>query len=69
MKKKKKLYLYVEIRRSIYGLPQVGALANKGQKETLAPNGYIEVPHTPGLWSHITRPIYFSLVVDNFGVK
>ena len=23
----------------------------------------------PGLWRHITRPIAFSLVVDDFGVK
>jgi hypothetical protein len=25
--------------------------------------------HTHGLWKHDTRPISFSLVVDNFGVK
>ena len=25
--------------------------------------------HTPGLWQHITRPIAFSLVVDDFRVK
>ena len=25
--------------------------------------------HTPGLWKHISRPIDFSLVVDDFGVK
>jgi hypothetical protein len=24
---------------------------------------------TPGLWTHKTRPILFSLVVDDFGVK
>ena len=24
---------------------------------------------TPGLWTHDWRPIYFTLVVNNFGVK
>ena len=25
--------------------------------------------HTPGLWRHVTQPISFTLVVDDFGVK
>ena len=25
--------------------------------------------HTPGLWKHVSRPIAFTLVVDDFGVK
>ena len=25
--------------------------------------------HTPGLWRHVTRPVQFTLVVDDFGVK
>ena len=61
--------VYVEIRRCIYGLPQAGALANKLLKERLAPAGYFEVRNTPGLFKHISRPIAFSLVVDDFGVK
>ena len=67
--KAKKGHVYVEIRRSIYGLPQAGKLVNTALKEHLAPYGYFEVVHTPGLWRHITRPIAFSLVVDDFGVK
>ena len=61
--------VYVEIRKCVYGLPQAGALANKLLKERLAPAGYYEVRHTPGLWKHVSRPIAFSLVVDDFGVK
>ena len=61
--------VYVEMRRCVYGLPQAGALANKLLKERLAPAGYYEVRHTPGLWKHISRPVAFSLVVDDFGVK
>ena len=61
--------VYLEVRKAIYGLPQAGALANKQLKKFLAPYGYYEVAHTPGLWRHATRPIQLSLVVDNFGVK
>ena len=62
-------FVYVEIRRAIYGLPQAGALANKLLKERLAPFGYFEVRHTPGLFKHVWRPIAFSLVVDDFGIR
>ena len=59
----------MEIRKSIYGLPQAGVLANKILKKRLAPAGYYKMPHTPGLWKHVSRPIEFTLVVDDFGVK
>ena len=67
--KAKNGFIYLEIRRPIYGLPQAGALANKQLKEQLVPAGYYEVPHTLGLWKHISRPIQFTLVIDDFGVK
>ena len=25
--------------------------------------------HTPGLWRYVTRPVQFTLVVDDFGVN
>eukprot|EP00804_Cyclotella_cryptica_P025622 CCRYP_002829-RA/>CCRYP_002829-RA protein AED:0.38 eAED:0.38 QI:0/0/0/1/0/0/2/0/285 len=53
----------------MYGLPVVGALANKPLRERLAPHGYYEVAHTPGLWRHVWRPLAFTLVVGDFGVK
>ena len=61
--------MYLEIRRTIYGLPQAGILANKQLREKLLPAGYYEVTHTPGLWRHVTWPIQFTLVVDDFGIK
>ena len=61
--------VYIEIRKAIYGLPQAGILANKLLPERLRPHGYFEVPYTPGLWKHISRPISFTLVVDDFGIK
>jgi len=59
----------MEIRHRCYGLPQAGILANKLLKKRLAEDGYFEVPHTPGLFKHITGPIQFSLIVDDFGIK
>eukprot|EP00978_Attheya_sp_CCMP212_P039595 scaffold207401_cov39-Attheya_sp.AAC.1 len=62
-------YIWIEIKRSIYGLPQAGKLANEFLRQKLAPHGYYEVKHTPGLWKHITKPLIFTLTVDDFGVK
>ena len=50
-------------------MPPAGKLANTLLKQRLATYGYIECMHTPGLWQHIFRPVQFTLVVDNFGVK
>ena len=61
-------YVYLEIKRSIYGLSQVAKLENKYQQEKLRPHRYYEVSHTLGLWKHISCPIDFSLVVYDFGV-
>jgi hypothetical protein len=38
-------------------------------KERLAVHDYVEVDHTPGLFKHLTCPIWFTLTVDTFGVK
>jgi hypothetical protein len=62
-------YVYMEIRRGMYRFPQARMLANKLLKKRLAPHGYYEVPHTPGLWRHQFRPVMFTLVVDDLGVK
>jgi hypothetical protein len=42
-----------------------------GRRRTWAPHGQDGWParHTPGLWLHKTRPISFTLVVDDFAVK
>jgi hypothetical protein len=53
----------------VWGLPQAGILANKLLQRLLLPHGYYECNNTPGLWKHETRPISFTLVVDNFVVK
>ena len=53
----------------MYGLPQSGILSNKLLKERLTEYGYNEVAHTPGLFKHETRPVWFTLIVDYFGIK
>jgi hypothetical protein len=53
----------------MYGLPQAGILANQLLRKRLAPHGYTEAKHTPSLWQHATRPISFTLIVDDFGIK
>ena len=44
-------------------------MANKALREHLKPFRYYESAHTPGLWQHVTRPIQFTLVVDDLGIK
>jgi hypothetical protein len=61
-------WVYVEIRKGMYGLKHAGLLANQLQTR-LAPFGYYPARHTPGLWLHKTRPIAFSLIVDDVAFK
>ena len=51
--------VYVEIRCSMYGLPQAGILAEQQLTHFLGSYGYSPVPHTPGLWHHQWQPITF----------
>jgi hypothetical protein len=65
-------WVYIEIRKSMYGLKQEGLLcllANQLLQKCLTPFGYYPVRHTSGLWLHKTWPITFSLIVDDFAVK
>jgi hypothetical protein len=62
-------WVYIEMRQAVWGLPQAGILANKRLRQKLAPFGYHDCVNTPGLWRHESRPLTFTLVVDNFGVK
>jgi hypothetical protein len=62
-------FVYLEMRRAVWGLPQAGILANKLLHRRLLPHGYYECTNTLGLWKHEWQPISFTLVVDDFGVK
>jgi hypothetical protein len=62
-------WVHMEIRKGMPGLKQAGRIANDRLTQHLAKFGYHPVARTPSLWTHDTRPITFSLVVDDFGVK
>jgi hypothetical protein len=53
----------------MYGLPQAGIIAQELLEERLQKAGYTQSKLTPGYWKHEWRPISFTLVVDDFGVK
>jgi hypothetical protein len=59
-------WCYVEIRKAMY---VSGFLANQESKGVLAKEVYIPSKFTAGMYTHKTRNIALSLVVDNFGVK
>ena len=62
-------YVYIEVRKGMYGLPQAGLLAQELFAKRLAKHGYKQSNVTPGLRTHEWHPICFSLVVDDFGVS
>ena len=62
-------YIFVAVKKGMYGLPQSGILAQELLEKRLNAHGYHQSQFTPGLWTHEWRPICFTLVVDDFGVK
>ena len=62
-------WVYMEIRKALYGLCQSGALAAKKLAADLKPYRYYMVPKTNSLWRHKSCPISFTLVVNDFGVS
>ena len=62
-------YVFIEVRKGMYGLPQAGILAQRLLEQRLNKHGYAQNQAVPGLWTHKTRPISFTLVVDDFGIK
>ena len=65
----KKGYVFVKVVKGMYGLPHAGIIAQKLLAERLEKHGYYQSDTTPGFWRHKTRPICFTLIVDDFGVK
>jgi hypothetical protein len=61
--------VHIVANRGMYGLPQSGLLANELLEKRLNKRGYHQSKLVPGLWKHEWRPVQFTLVVDDFGVK
>ena len=62
-------WIYFEILRGCYSLPQSGRLANDLLRTHIEKAGYYKATTTPGLWSHKWRPIQFVLLVDGFSIE
>jgi hypothetical protein len=62
-------HIYIEVHKCMCGLPESGILANQLQAQLLAVHGYHHTNFTPGIWEHVTFPIKFTLVADDFVVQ
>ena len=62
-------YVYVKIKKGMYGLKQAAILAYTYLADHLKTYGYTHVPGTMGIFTHVTHPTRFCLCVDDFGVK
>eukprot|EP00804_Cyclotella_cryptica_P000999 CCRYP_012348-RA/>CCRYP_012348-RA protein AED:0.11 eAED:0.11 QI:0/0/0/1/1/1/3/0/1327 len=61
--------VYIIIVLGMYGLPHAGLIANELLEKQLNKHGYQQSKLVPGLWKHKWRPIWFTLVVNDFRVK
>ena len=62
-------FVYLKIRRGMYGLKEAGILSFEQLVAKLAPYGYSPMPQPPGVCKHNKHSTTFTLCVDNFGVK
>eukprot|EP00804_Cyclotella_cryptica_P000722 CCRYP_001010-RA/>CCRYP_001010-RA protein AED:0.32 eAED:0.24 QI:0/0/0/1/0.5/0.66/3/0/551 len=62
-------WVYFQIVKGVYGLPQSGILANKLLETRLNAAGYNQLDATPGHWRHKWQPVMFTLIVNDFGVE
>ena len=62
-------YVYVKIKKGMYGLKEAAILAYDQLKTFLNAAGYYHVLGTAGLWRHQSRDTAFCLCVDNIGLK
>ena len=62
-------YIYARVNKAWYGLKQAGRIAHDDLVKRLAKEGYKKAPLVEGYFTHHTRPISFTLVVDDFLIK
>ena len=61
--------IHCKVQQGMYGLPQVGIIAQELLEEQLLKAGYCQSKVTPGYWKHDWQSISFILVMNNFSVK
>ncbi len=62
-------YIFIKVQKGMYGLPQAGILAQNLLEKCLNKHRYFQNKAVPGLWTHDSRLISFTLVIDDFGIK
>ena len=61
--------VYIDIWKVMFGLLQAGRIAYGRLKIHLEKHRYQPVKFTTRLWTHKSRPVSFTLIVDDFGIK
>ena len=62
-------YVYTRIKKALYGLKQSDKIAQDDLVEQLAKHGYQKSKYTEGLFTHSSRDIAFTIVIDDFAIK
>ena len=62
-------YIFTRLMKGVYGLPQSGKISHDALVQHLEPYGYHPSRKTSELWTHGSCPIYFTLLVNDFGGK
>ena len=62
-------YIFEQVTKGIYGFPQAGQIAHDFLVKKLSPYVHHTSRKNPVIWTHNSRPINFTSVVDDFSVK
>ena len=62
-------FVILRIEKGIYGLSYAGIITQVLLTKRLEKHDSFQSDKTPGFWTDKLRPISFTLIVDNFGVK
>ena len=62
-----KSFFYCRVDKTMYGFRQAGFHANQQVTALLLAHGYYQLQ--PCLFTHTIDPIYFALIVDDYGIK
>jgi hypothetical protein len=62
-------YVYAQVEKGMYGLPQAGKVASNALLPRLQAAGYNTTGRIPGLYKHCSNTVLFALVVDDFFVQ
>ena len=62
-------YIFVCLTKEMHGIPYAGIISYDDVIHHMLSYGYHPSNKTPGLCTHNSRPINFTLVVNGFGVN